>query len=362
MAFVTRTAACFSTGRSAHRRRTIYLLSLAAMMGRVVRANGQDHVPPRADAPLILTGTIAVPNVDGRIDHFAEDPGGRVFICVIGSDTVEVLETLTEKRIHTITGVPHPQGAVYVPEFKKLFVSSRDGKLYVYDGTSYDLIISLAFDGDVDNLRYDAVSKRVYVAHGDGETAGIAVISAETNQRLAQDFKLGAHPESFQLEKAGPAIFVNLPDLNEIAVINRVTHAITKWPLPQLEGNFPMALDEANHRLFVASRTPPRLIVLDTESGHLIAAIRCAADADDLYYDASFKRVYIPGGQGFVSAFKQSDADHYRLLAEIPSALGARTAGYASRIGKKGRDRFYLAVPARPGHNGAEVWIFQAQE
>ena len=169
MAFVSRTVACFSNGRSAHRRRTIYLLSLAAMMGRVVRANGQDHVPPRADAPLILTGTIAVPNVDGRIDHFAEDPGGRVFICVIGSDTVEVLETLTEKRIHTITGVPHPQGAVYVPEFKKLFVSSRDGKLYVYDGTSYDLITSLVFDGDVDNLRYDAVSKRVYVAHGDGE-------------------------------------------------------------------------------------------------------------------------------------------------------------------------------------------------
>lgn len=362
MAFVSRTAACLSNGLGVHGRRTIYFLGLAATMAWVVRANDQDHVPPRADAPLILTGTIALPNVDGRIDHFAIDPGGRVFICVVGSDTVEVLETLTEKRIHTITGVPHPQGAAYVPEFKKLFVSSRDGKLYVYDGTSYDLLTSLAFDDDVDNLRYDDVTKRVYVAHGDGDTAGIAVISAETNQRLAQDFKLGAHPESFQLEKSGPAIFVNLPDLNQIAVINRFTHAITKWPLPQLEGNFPMALDEANHRLFVASRTPPRLIVLDTASGHLIAAIRSVADADDLYYDASFRRVYIPGGQGFISVFEQSDADHYRLLAEIPSALGARTAGYASRIGKKGRGRFYLAVPARSGHNGAEVWIFQAQE
>jgi hypothetical protein len=94
----------------------------------------------------------------------------------------------------------------------------------------------------------------------------------------------------------------------------------------------------------------------------LIAAIRSVADADDLYDDASFERVYLPGGQGFISVFEQSDPDHYRLLAEIPWALGARTAGYASRIGKKGRGRFYLAVPARPGHNGAEVWIFQAQE
>src|SRR5260370_28686572 len=118
MAFVSRTAACLSSGLSVHRRRTIYFLGLAAMMGRVVRANGQDHVPPRADAPLILTGTIAVPHVDGRIDHFAEDPGGRVVICVIGIDTVDVLETLTEKRIHPITGCPHPHHATHVPEFK----------------------------------------------------------------------------------------------------------------------------------------------------------------------------------------------------------------------------------------------------
>jgi hypothetical protein len=337
-------------------------LTLAALLGSFVLANAQEQAPPRTDPPLILTGSIAVPAVNGRIDHFALDPGGRLFICVIGDDTVEVLETLTEKRIHTITGVPHPQGAVYVPEFKKLFVGSRDGKLYVYDGNSFALITSIAFGDDVDNLRYDEIAKRVYVAHGDDATAGIAMIDAATNQRLAEDFKLGAHPESFQLEKSGPAIYVNLPDLNQIAVINRVTHKITKWPLPHLEGNFPMALDETDRRLFVGGRTPPRLIVLDTDSGHLIAALRCSADADDLYYDAVFKRIYVPGGQGSISVFEQRDADHYQLLAEIPSALGARTAAYTARIGKKGRDRFYLGVPARSGHNGAEVWIFQAQE
>jgi len=340
----------------------IAFLALAAPIALAVPMHAQEAVPSRIDPPLILTGTIAMPNVEGRIDHFAIDPGGRIFVCVVGNSTVEVLETFSEKHIHTITAVPHPQGAAYVPEFKKLFVGSRDGKLYVFDGSSFNLITSMAFDGDVDNLRYDDVSKHVYVGHGEGETAGIAVVDAASNQRLVEDYKLGAHPESFQLEKSGHAIFVNLPDLNEIAVIDRATHTIKHWPLTHLQGNFPMALDEAGHRLFVSTRTPPRLLVLDTESGRLIATIRTAADADDLYYDAVFKRVYIPGGQGFISVFEQSDADHYQLLAEIPSALGARTAGYAARIGSKGRDRFYLAVPARSGHNSAEVWIFQAQE
>lgn len=166
---------------------------------------------------------------------------------------------------------------------------------------------------------------------------------------------MGAHPESFQLEKSGPAIFVNLPDLHEIAVINRNTRAIAKRPLTHIEGNFPMALDEANHRLFAGSRTPPRLLVFDTTTGHVIATMRTVADSDDLYYDATYKRVYVP------VVFQQNDGGHYDLLAEIPSSLGVRTAGYASRIGQKGRDRFYLAVPGRHGHS-AEVWIYQAQK
>jgi hypothetical protein len=169
----------------------------------------------------------------------------------MSNDTVEVLETLTEKRAHTITGIPHPQGAVYVPEFKKLFVGSRDGKLYVFDGTSFDLLASIDFHGDVNNLRYDGATKRVFAAYGDGDSAGIAMIDARTNQRLTDEFKTGAHPESFQLETFGPRIFVNLPDLKEIAVINRATHAITRWPLLKMEGNFPMALDEAGHRLLL---------------------------------------------------------------------------------------------------------------
>jgi len=234
-------------------------LGPGALLGCCIPAHAQESVSPRADAPLILTGTIALPNVDGRIDHFALDPGGRIFVCVIGNDTVEVLETLTEKRVHTITGVPHPQGVVYVPEFKKLFVGSRDGKLYVFDGTSFDLLSSIDFHDDVDNLRYDGATERVFAAYGDGETAGIAMIDAATNQRLADQFKTGAHPESFQLESSGPRIFVNLPDSKEIAVINRATRAIIRWPLAKMDGNFPMALESS-------------IIYWDTDA----AAARCA--------------------------------------------------------------------------------------
>jgi hypothetical protein len=92
----------------------------------------------------------------------------------------------------------------------------------------------------------------------------------------------------------------------------------------------------------------------------MIAAMPSVQDADDLYYDAGRKRIYMPGGEGFIYAFEQKDPDQYQLLVKIPSALGARTAGYFGK-GKKGFDRFYLAVPARAEH-GAEVWIYTVQD
>jgi len=44
----------------------------------------------------------------------------------------------------------------------------------------------------------------------------------------------------------------------------------------------------------------------------------------------------------------------------MPTTLGARTAGYFGK-GKKGFERFFLAVPARADH-GAEIWIYTVQD
>jgi hypothetical protein len=145
----------------------------------------------------------------------------------------------------------------------------------------------------------------------------------------------------------------------EHTIINRSTHAISRWALTP-EHNFPMALDEVDHRLFVGTHEPARLAVYDTQSGHMIAALPSVQDAHDLYYDAGRKRIYTAGGEGFIYALEQKDPDQYQLLVKIPSALGARTAGYFGK-GKKGFDRFYLAVPARAEH-GAEVWTYTVQD
>ncbi len=322
------------------------------------RLGSQESSSPQETRPLVLTEAIPLEGIKGRFDHFGTS-GRKLFVSALGNNTVEVIDISGRTLEHTITGVPNPQGVVYAPEANKLFVGSSKGKLYIYDGNSFDLITSIDFHGDVDNLRYDAANKRVYVGYGDEDTAAIGAVDATTNTRIEEEYKLGAHPESFQLETSGPNIYVNLPDLKQVAVINRRTHAISRWPLT-LEHNFPMALDEVDHRLFVGTHEPARLAVFDTQSGRMITALQSVQDADDLYYDAARKRIYMAGGEGLIYAFRQKDPDHYELIVKLPSALGARTAGYFGK-GKKGFDRFYLAVPARADH-GAEIWIYTVQD
>ncbi len=344
---------------------TFVVISLATMLGAQAVAEKtppaeQASTSPSRQRPLVLSGSVPLEGVKGRFDHFAAGKG-RIFLSALGNNTVEVISMFGGTVEHTITGVPNPQGVAFSPEANKLYVASAKGKVYIYDGDSFNLITSVDFEGGADNLRYDSAAKRVYVGCGEDEKTGaIATIDAATNQRLDEEYKLGGEPESFQLEKSGPNIYVNIPDLKQIAVINRKTKEIARWPLTGLRMNFPMALDEADHRLFVGVREPARLAIFDTTSGHMIAALPSAEDTDDLYYDAELKRIYVPGGEGLLYVFQMTAPDHFRLLAKIPTALGGRTAGYFGRQGK-GFHRFFLAVPAS-GAQFAEIRIYTIQE
>jgi len=335
---------------------------LAAVLCLALESLACAHAePPERTQPLVLTEAIPLEGIKGRFDHLGAG-GGRLFVAALGSNAVVAINLRARTVDRSITGVRDPQGVVYSPETKKLFVSSgSEGKVYIYDGATYEQIATVDFEGGADNLRYDAANRRVYVGCGDdAKTGAIATIDAVTNQRLDETYRLGAEPESFQLEKSGPNIYVNVPDLKQIVVVNRKTKQISRWPLQGVATNFAMALDETDHRLFVGTHAPARMAVFDTTSGRMIAALPGVQGSDDLYYDVDRKRLYMPGSEGFIYVYQMKDPDHYQRLAKVPTALGAATAGYWGKQAK-GFDRLYLAVPAR-GVNPAEIRIYVVQD
>jgi DNA-binding beta-propeller fold protein YncE len=285
------------------------------------------QAPNRELAPLQLVQKIPVPNVAGRIDHFTAFPKRRLLIfAALGNNSMEVVNTFQAKVVQSVKGLNEPQGVLYVPGLDKIFVANAgSGEVKVYDGKTYALrkTIALGAESDTDNLRYDEDSKRVFV----GIVGGIAMIDAVAETHVGKDLKgSGGHSESFQLEKKGSRVFVNVPeDGSVVNVIDRKTGELTKWGLNGVKANYPMALDEENHRLFVVTRRPPFLMVLNTDNGKEVARVPIGGSCDDVYYDAERKRIYALGGEGYISVVQQNDADHYTLSANIPSAIGVRT-------------------------------------
>jgi DNA-binding beta-propeller fold protein YncE len=279
--------------------------------------------------------------------------GERLFIDALGNNTVEITDLRAGKHTGTITGLHEPQGVGFVPEFNKLFVANaQSGACDVFDGSSFKRLRSIKFSDDADNIRYDAETRRVYVGYGSG---GLGIIDATSGEQIGA-IKLEGHPESFQLEKSGPRVFVNIPTSQKVIVVDREKQAtIATWPVADVRANFPMALDETHHRLFVGFRKPAKLVVFDTETGKVVADLDSAADADDIFYDNSRRRIYVSGGDGFVSIFQQVDSDHYNPVTKIATASGARTSLFVAEL-----NRLYVAVPHRDGQK-AEVRAYEAQ-
>src|SRR5437879_1064975 len=297
------------------------------MMRSTKSAVAAPQVVSRELAPLQLIQKIPVPGVAGRIDPFTACPKRRLLIfAALGNNSMEIVNTFQAKVIQSVKGLNEPQGVLYVPGLDKIFVANAgNGTVNVYDGKTYALRKSIALgeESDTDNLRWDEASKRVFV----GIVGGIAMIDAATEAHVESDLKgSGGHSESFQLEKKGSRIFVNVPDDGSVVnVIDRKTGALTNWGLNGAKANYPMALDEDDHRLFVVTRRPPLLIVLDTDTGKEVARVPVGGSCDDVYFDAERKRIYALGGEGFISVIQQNDPNYYALRTNIPTTAGVRT-------------------------------------
>jgi DNA-binding beta-propeller fold protein YncE len=320
--------------------------------------NAVAQAPSREILPLQLEEQIPVPGVAGRLDHFTADvKRKRLFVSALGNNTVEVIDVFAGRVIHSIQGLAQPQGPLYVADVDKLYVANaEDGKVRVYDGATYTLRKTIDFGQDPDNMRYDAATKRIFVGFGEDD-GGIAMIDPITDERVGKVYKTGGHPESFQVEASGNHIYANVPDAgNVVEAIDRKSGAIAKWPLKGLRGNYAMALDEQDHRLFTITRKTPMLVVLNTETGAEVERLPAAGECDDVFFDAVRKRIYVVGAEGFISVFQQNSPDRYALLANIASSVGIRTGFFFAQ-----RDRFYVGVPAK-GNEPAQIWTYEAED
>ena len=330
----------------------------------------------QASPVLVLKNSIPMANVNGRMDHLGVDvKGQRLFATAFDNHTLEVIDLKAGQQVHTIANLEQPQSVFYDASTNHLFVpSGDDGTVKIFDGSTFHLLQTANLSSDADNIRYDARSKRIVVGFG-GEKflfgkvvrgkgdGGLALL--DSTGKKTGEIAVDAHPESFQLEKSGTRVFVNVPDRHEIQVADLAKGGVlAHWPVSCTD-NFPMTLDEAHHRLFVSCRMPTSLMVFDTESGKAVASLDTAS-SDDIFYDANKGRVYVLGqaiesgvrgavGPGSIDVFQQNDPDHYTKIANVPTGWGAWTGFFVAEWGE------LFVAARRQGEQSAEILVYETR-
>ena len=171
--------------------------------------------------PLTLVRSIELPHVEGRIDHLAYDGATqRLYVAALGNNSVEVLDVRAGVHLRSLLGFREPQGIAIAADTRAVAVANGQGEgLQLVGADDYRPGAVVRLGDDADNVRYDTVAKKLFVGFGDG---ALAAIDPAAGKLLGQ-VKLAGHPESFQLERDGSRAFVNVPNAEQIAIVDRAS-------------------------------------------------------------------------------------------------------------------------------------------
>ncbi len=298
-------------------------------------------------APLEAAGTIALPSVEGRLDHLAIDLAGRtLYVAARSAGSVEAVDLAQGKYLGRTARSDEPQGLAFEPTRRWLLIASGGGTLQALrDGRAQHSVEGLP---DADNLRINSGESELLA----GYASSLAVLDLNTLTVLRHT-ALPGHPEAFESE--GRRTFVNVPEVGAVVVVDRATgKEQARWSLRPLAGNYAMALDALHHRLFVATRQPAVLVAMDTRTGAQLQRLALCSDADDLFFDAQRSRVYAVCGAGAVDVVDASPGGPLQLLQRALTSPGARTGLFVPQT-----RQLYVAAPRRK--SSAAILIFRVE-
>jgi DNA-binding beta-propeller fold protein YncE len=156
------------------------------------------------------------------------------------------------------------------------------------------------------------------------------------------------------VEKHGSRLFVTLPGLSEVGVVDRGKNQIVQRYQTQKPGQpIALALDEAGHRIFIANRRPASFQVLDMETGKVLTTMDSIDGIEGIWFDAKLHRIYMTALDGYVQVVQQIDPDHYKTIARFFTGHHAGTSQFVP-----GLNLLCVAVPPVEGQ-ASEIWLFQ---
>ena len=261
---------------------------------------------------------------EGAWDYVTVDPQtNRLF--VTRSTHTQIVDTTTGKVIADIPGQSRSHGTAIVPAVNRGFITEGggEGAIDVFDLTTYKLLGKIHTMPDSDGIIYDPFQDLILAVSGDEGKLMTFKPDIDIASGKFTTIDLGGAPEFLAADRDGKA-YINLEDKNLVAVVDlKANKVLERWPVAPGGKPVGMSIDEGSHLLFIGCRDPQKLIVINTETGKVVAALPIGSNVDATKFAAG--QVFAScGGSGelFVASPKNGA---WQIDQVVKTVSGART-------------------------------------
>ncbi len=280
---------------------------------------------------------------DGGHDYINAEPGtGRVFLS--RGTHVMVVDGPTGKVIGDIPDTPRVHGIALVKKWNHGFTTNGgDSTVTMFDLKTLAVLKRIPVTvGGLDGIMYDSASDRVVLTNH-SKPGTVSFIDPRGGDVVSTVELEDDSPEGAASDGKG-RIFVNNAGNSTIQVIDQKTmKAVASWPVAPCKAPTGIAYDPKTRRIF--SGCSNTSVVLDADSGKVVATIANGDSVDAMGWDPARKLLYIPAGRdGNVTVVHQDSANKYTTVATIQTVVGARTLS----VDPKTHVAYMLAVEYGP--------------
>jgi hypothetical protein len=291
---------------------------LLLVCGGLLPATRSGAAPAPQTQPYRILQTVQYPG-SGGIDYvFADSDARRIYVPRGGEILVFNLDSLAP-----VGSIPNTRarGATVDPKSGHGFSSSSP--VVMWDSTTLATLKTIEVQGRPDGILLEPATGRVFVF---SHTApNVTVIDAQTGT-IVGTVDLGGAPEQAAADGRG-LLFVDLEDKDAVAVLDaRSLQVLKKYDL-QKKGGTPagLALDPKNRRLFVLCRDPQTCVVLDADTGRMVATLPIGRGTDGGVFNPHTMEVFSSQGDGTLTVIHENSPEDFVVTQTVATKSRAKT-------------------------------------
>ncbi len=259
---------------------------------------------------------------EGGWDYLTVDSSAHR-LYVSHATKVVVIDIAKDAVVGEISDTPGVHGIAIAPDLQRgVTTIGREDKAGIVDLKTLQTITKLDTGKNPDGMLYEPAWNEAWIFNGSGHSATVIDLKAG---RVVATIPLSGKPEFATSDPKAGRVYNNIEDKNTVVVMDAKRHeVVATWPIAPGEGASGMAIDLANHRLFLGCGNK-MMAMMDSATGKVVGTVPIGDGVDANAFDPETKLAFASCSDGTVTIAHEDSPDRLTVVQTLKTERGSRT-------------------------------------